>query len=88
MFLQIENLLAPAELQTIVELARQAKFVDGRLSNPHNTSKNSVIAESGDPLARQSAQIALAALQRNEQLRNFVLRSGWPCPSWFATKPA
>lgn len=73
MFLQIENLLERAEVQALADLARQVRFVDGRLTNPHNTSKNSVVGESGDPLARQAAQIALAALQRNEQVRNFVL---------------
>lgn len=73
MFLQIENLLEGAEVQAITGLARQARFVDGRLSNPHNTAKNSVVGESSDPLARQAAQIALVALQRNEQVRNFVL---------------
>ena len=73
MFLQVEKLLEPAEVQTITELARQAKFVDGRLSNPHNSAKSNVIGEGGDPLARQAAQIALAALQRSEEVKNFVL---------------
>jgi len=73
MFLKTDNLLAPAEVQAITELARQAKFVDGRLSNPHNTAKNSFISESADPPALQAAQITLAALQRNEEVKNFVL---------------
>jgi PKHD-type hydroxylase len=74
MFLLVENLLTPEEVQTIAEIARQAKFIDGRLSNPHNIVKDNVIGDNAnDPLARQAGQIALTALQRCEEARNFVL---------------
>lgn len=73
MFLQVENLLTPAEVQTIAEIARQAKFIDGRLSNPHNIVKDNVIGDTAnDPMARKAGQIALAALQRSEEAKNFV----------------
>jgi len=73
MFLHLENLLAPAEVQAIAEIARQAKFIDGRLSNPHNIVKDNVIGDTAnDPMARQAAQIALGALQRSEEAKNFV----------------
>jgi PKHD-type hydroxylase len=72
LFLQIENLLTPAEVESLSEIARQAKFVDGRLTNPHNTTKNNVIADANDPMAQKASQIALTALQRSEQARNFV----------------
>jgi hypothetical protein len=45
-FLQIENFLTAAEVQTLSELARQAQFVDGRRSNPHNLTKDNAIAKS------------------------------------------
>jgi len=72
MFLQIENFLAPAEVQTIAESARGAKFLDGKRSNPHNVTKDNVIGDPTDPLARQAAQIALSALQRSEEVKNFA----------------
>jgi PKHD-type hydroxylase len=72
MFLQIENFLEPQEVLTIAEIARQAKFIDGKLSSPHSVAKNNVIGDVGDPLARQASQIALAALQRCEEARDFV----------------
>jgi PKHD-type hydroxylase len=72
MFLQIENFLAPAEVQAIADIARQAKFIDGKLSNPHNIVKDNVISDVTDPVARQASQIALAALQRSEEAKNFV----------------
>jgi PKHD-type hydroxylase len=72
MFLQVENLLTAAEVQTIAEIARHAKFIDGKLSNPHNVTKDNVIGDANDPLARQAGQIALSALQRCEEAKNFA----------------
>ena len=73
MFLQIENVLSPAEVQGVADIARAARFIDGKLSNPHNIVKDNVIADNNDAMARQAAQIALGALQRNEEARNFAL---------------
>src|SRR5277367_3129148 len=81
MFLQIENFLTAAEVQSIAEIARQAKFLDGRRSNPHNTTKDSEIGDPNDPMAQKASQIALAALQRNEEARNFVFPQRVAVPS-------
>jgi PKHD-type hydroxylase len=72
MFLQVEDFFAPAEVQAIAEIARQAKFIDGKLSNPHNVSKDNVIGDTNDAMARKAAQIALTALQRSEEVKNFA----------------
>jgi PKHD-type hydroxylase len=72
MFLQIEDFLTPTEVQAIAQLARQAKFIEGRRSNPHNIVKDNVIAEPADPAAQKASQLALGAFQRSEQARNFV----------------
>ena len=50
MFLQIENFLTSAEVTAVAEIARQAKFVDGKRSNPHNPTKDSAIADPADPV--------------------------------------
>src|SRR5882762_8709729 len=63
MFLQVENLLAPAEVQAIAEIARQAKFIDGKLSNPHNINKDNVIGDNNDPLPQR---VAVPTLTRYE----------------------
>ena len=81
MFLQIENFLSAAELQTINEIAKQAKFLDGRASNPHNPTKESSMVDPSDPLGQQASQIALAALQRSEEARNFVFPLRMAVPS-------
>jgi PKHD-type hydroxylase len=72
MFLQIEDFLTAAEVELIAQLSREAKFIDGKTTNPHNLTKNNVIADANDPKGQKAAQIGLAALQRSEQARNFV----------------
>lgn len=72
MFLLIEDLLSAAEVATLAGLAQQARFVDGRLTNPHNTTKKNVIADASGAAAQQASQIGMAALQRNEQAMNFT----------------
>jgi len=73
MFLQIENLLTQAEVRSVEELAARTKFLSGRLSNPHNATKDNTIQDPADPVGQQASQIVLAALQRSEEMRNFVL---------------
>jgi predicted 2-oxoglutarate/Fe(II)-dependent dioxygenase YbiX len=36
MFLEIAEVLTPAERGRLREISRSADFVDGRISNPHN----------------------------------------------------
>jgi PKHD-type hydroxylase len=81
MFLQIENFLTADEVQSIREIARQAKFIEGRRSNPHNLTKESLIVDPNDPVGQKASQIALAALQRSEEARNFVFPQRVAVPS-------
>ncbi len=72
MFLLLDDVLTAAEVATITRLAQQARFVDGRITNPHNTQKLNTIADAADAAGQQAAQITFAALQRNESASNFV----------------
>src|SRR6202046_1650114 len=72
MFLQIEKFVNPPEVAWVAQIARQSKFVDGKLSTPHNIVKQNVIADPGDVVAQKASQIALGALQRSEEARNFI----------------
>ncbi|MDE2264129.1 MAG: Fe2+-dependent dioxygenase [Gammaproteobacteria bacterium] len=72
MFLQIEDFLSGAEVASVAELARQANFISGRHSNPHNVTKNNVIIDPADPQGQKAAQIALGAFQRSEPARQFA----------------
>jgi PKHD-type hydroxylase len=73
MFLQIDNLLTESEVRSVTELAGRTRFLSGRHSNPHNTTKNNVIQDPADPVGQQASQTVLAAIQRSEEARNFVL---------------
>jgi PKHD-type hydroxylase len=82
MFLQVEKFLTAAEVQSVSQIARQAKFIDGKRSNPHNIVKNNVIGDPTDPAGQQAAQIAMAAFQRSEEARNFVFPSRIAAPTF------
>jgi PKHD-type hydroxylase len=73
MFLQIDNLLTESEVRSVTELAGRTRFLSGRHPNPHNTTKNNVIQDPADPVGQQASQTVLAAIQRSEEARNFVL---------------
>ena len=74
MFLQIDNVLTSAEVQSVMELAGRTRYINGRASNPHNTTKNNLIQDPGCPLGQRASQIVLAAIQRSEEARDFL----WP----------
>jgi PKHD-type hydroxylase len=82
MFLRIEDFLSVAEVQAITQLAAQAKFIDGRRSNPHNLTKSSAIGDTTDPTTQKAAQIALTALQRSEQVKEFVFPRRMAVPNF------
>lgn len=73
MFLQIDNLLTEPEVQSVVDLAGRTRFISGKRSNPHNTTKDNVIQDPADPVGQQASQIVLGAIQRSEAARNFVM---------------
>jgi len=72
MFLQIEKFLTESEVRSISDMSSRVKFIDGRRSNPHNTRKTNLIADPADSVGQQISQIALNALQRSDEARDFV----------------
>jgi len=82
LFLKIENFLSAAEVQTLAEIARQTKFVDGRRSNPHNVTKNNVIQDPSDVMAQRASRIALAAFERNEEAKSFIFPQRIAAPTF------
>lgn len=71
MFLEVE-LLTSEEVARLRELAKTMKFVDGRATNPHSKVKNNTQLDYADPHYKESATIMHQALQRSEELRDFV----------------
>jgi PKHD-type hydroxylase len=70
MFREME-ILDAAQIDELRAIAASAPFVDGRISNPHNTAKQNL--QLHDPAAYQrSAQIVLRALTASEEFRDFA----------------
>jgi PKHD-type hydroxylase len=72
MFLEIPDVLTPPEVARLRALAAAARFVDGRMTNPHSKVKNNTQLDVSDPGYRESAQLVHAALLRSEEVRNFA----------------
>jgi len=72
MFLHLKNVLLPAEVDQVRQLAQSVRFMDGRASNPHNLAKKNLQADLSTPEAQKASQIAGAAIARSEELRNFA----------------
>ena len=73
MLLKIRNLLAAPEIARLVALSREMRFVDGRASNPANTTKNNLQADMADPRYAESVQIVNAALARSREFVDFAM---------------
>jgi len=72
-FLQVPDLLKPEEITRLREIASQAKFLDGRMSNPGNTTKDNLQVDLNHPGYRESSQIMSNALQRTREVADFAL---------------
>jgi PKHD-type hydroxylase len=73
MLLKIKNLLSAEECARLVALAGELKFVDGRVSNPANTSKQNLQADPADPKYAESVQIVRDAFARSREFASFAI---------------
>jgi PKHD-type hydroxylase len=68
---RILPLLTDAEIAECRRIAATAPFVDGRITNPHNTAKQN--EQLHEPQAyQQSSQLLLQAFMRSEEFRDFA----------------
>jgi PKHD-type hydroxylase len=73
MILEIPDLLTPLELTRLQQIGAEATFVNGRLSNPHNTTKNNQQIDHAAPGYQESTQLLMKALVRHEGFRDFAM---------------
>lgn len=73
MFLRIQGLLEPPEIARLGALGAELRFVDGRISNPHNQTKNNLQADQSDPRYSESVQIVSAAFARSREFVDFCV---------------
>ncbi len=72
MFLEIKDLLNAQEVARLVALSRELRFVDGKASNPANTTKDNLQADLADPRYQESTQIVSTAFARSREFRDFA----------------
>ncbi len=73
MFLELKALLNPAEVARLTVLSREVKFIEGRISNPANTSKDNLQADLADPKYNESTQIVSTAFSRSRAFLDFAM---------------
>jgi PKHD-type hydroxylase len=71
--LKIRNLLTPSEAARLVALSRELRFVEGRVSNPANLTKDNLQADHTDPKYAESVQVVNVALARSREFMDFAL---------------
>jgi PKHD-type hydroxylase len=72
MFMEIASVLTADELVRLQEIARSAVFIDGRISNPHNPTKQNLQVDMRDSGYQESSRILRDALQRNQEFLRFT----------------
>lgn len=73
MFLEHPDLLNPAEVARLTQLAASINFVDGRVSNPHNVTKANQQADIADSRHAEASMIVLGALARSRAFQDFAM---------------
>ena len=73
MFLEQRDFLTPAEVAQLIAIAKELRFVDGRLSNPHNITKSNLQADLNDPRYGESARIVAEAFNRSRPFQDFAM---------------
>jgi PKHD-type hydroxylase len=72
-FLKIKNLLTAPEIARVTTLSRDLRFVNGRISNPANQTKDNLQADPSDPKYAESVQIVSAAFSRSREFMDFAM---------------
>jgi PKHD-type hydroxylase len=72
-FLKIKALLASSEIARLTTLSRELRFVDGRVSNPANQTKDNLQADHTDPKYAESVRIVSGAFARRAEFIDFAM---------------
>jgi PKHD-type hydroxylase len=72
MFLEVPDLLTPAEVARLREIAAKSSFIDGRITNPHSKVKNNDQLDYGGEAYAESSRMLASALQRSEEFKRFA----------------
>lgn len=68
----LKNVLSTTEVAELRELASQATFVEGKVTNPNAPNKNNLQTPYGDPQGERAADLVITALARNQAVQDLV----------------
>lgn len=72
-FLEQREFLTQAEVARLNQLSRQITFIEGRATNPHNTTKQNLQADLRDAGNEEAARIVAAAFARSRPFQDFAM---------------
>lgn len=75
MILEIPRFLSRMDTRRLQRIGAEANFLDGRLTNPHNKSKDNQQIDHSAPGYKESTELLMGALTRHEDFRNFAMPS-------------
>ncbi len=72
MILELKGFLTPPEIARLTQLGQELHFVNGRISNPNNLTKDNLQADTSDPRTAESTRIVADAFARSQPFRDFA----------------
>lgn len=73
MILEIPRFLSRMETRRLQRIGSEANFLDGRMTNPHNTTKDNQQIDHAAPGYKESSELLMDALTRHEGFRDFAM---------------
>jgi PKHD-type hydroxylase len=70
--MEIASVLTADEIARLHRIARSAVFMDGRISNPHNPTKQNLQVDMRDTGYQESSKLVMEALQRSQEFIRFT----------------
>ncbi|MDE2356698.1 MAG: Fe2+-dependent dioxygenase [Alphaproteobacteria bacterium] len=72
MFLEVPDVLNAEELARVRQLALQARYQDGKVSNPHSAAKNNLQIDPTDAAHAEASRLMAGALMRCGPFRDYA----------------
>jgi PKHD-type hydroxylase len=72
MILELKDFLRQDEIARLGQMARELNFVNGRVSNPNNLTKDNLQADAADPRSAESTRIVAEAFARSPEFNEFA----------------
>jgi PKHD-type hydroxylase len=83
----LRNVLTADEIARLRQIAEQANFVPGQITNPHSRIKDNLQLPQNDPGSEEAGKLVRAAIFRNQTIRDIVVPKQVARPTLCLYKP-